>query len=628
MKRNIPLVLLFLITNYCLSQEIWDFPASEINQGAYKITDTIYMSPTGSDSNSGTIDQPVATFQKALALLPFGKPGINGGHAYGLVRLLEGIYIVDSGLQQYNNQYAKNNTFKNVSVEGIGNVIVTGTNEKLASGHMIKLLGSHVFIKNLTLKKGAIHGVFINAEHVIEDVLVENVVVDSVKSFSMLCVNAKNIRVRNSKFLRGSRIMNDSLVSGPDCQWPSGLKFLECQYVQAFRNEVAYTRGEGLNFHNSQYGLAYDNLLHDNPSNVYCDNSARIIIRNNLIYSTPGFETYWKTCPADPVDPDGSTGVLLANEGSCGGQSVFYGNCNTNCPFSGKVFPQIDSIFIWNNIFLNNGKPLSIWQGNTAPLGGPNCVRNVFFEHNTVAGLVGKDKSAKASSIYAYFASPYNQITGIGFATAQNIQVRANLFLLPKVYSNADLIDIRLHNTFPVPFDIHFEDNLTNLYDERLEGNNTLREDMPTKISLHQDSFLYSLTPCSDNNPLLIHKVALNERTPYDYRYDTRTINSANAGALNFFEFCTLNIDYKKRKVNIPFKVYPNPVSTKLNIQYLGLDHSHYTLKLYNMNGVLIQEEAIQYPNKMIDISKLENGLYFLELHHKQEITILKFIKL
>lgn len=626
LKKTLPILFFFCISWIVKAQEIWDFPSSQINQGDYKITDTIYMSPNGNDSQLGSIDQPVATFNKALELLPFGTSGVKGGNAYGLIRLLEGTYELESGFQQPFGQYKKGNTYKHVSIEGVGEVFLKGKGNELIEGHIIRMLGSHVFVRNLHVSHGAIHGVFVNADHLIQDVLIDNVVVDSVSSFSMLATNVHNIRVRNSKFLRGSRIKNDSLLPGPECQWPSGLKFLECKYIEAYNNEVAYTRGEGLNFHNSQYGIAYGNKLYDNPTNLYCDNSARIIIRNNLIYSTPGNETYWKTCPADPVDPDGSTGILLANEGSCGAQSVFYGNCNTNCPFSGKVFPQIDSIFIWNNFLINNGKALSIWQGNTSPLGGTNCVRNVFFEHNTVAGLVGKDKSSPIAPIYSYFASVYNTITGLGYATAENIQVRANLFLMPEEYTNVDLVNIKLHNTFPVPYDITFEENLTNLDDPRLGDSKSVVENTSFMTTTHEDSLDYYFKPCSDN-ALLIKKVELNDRTPYDYYYDMRTSFSANAGAVNYWEFCSLGYEIHSDKAENPFIVFPNPGTDRINIEYLPHVDMEHLVKIFDVNGRLLGSYTFHNAKEVIDISHLSSGMYFIQIRSKLNKEVLKFIK-
>ena len=160
--------LSLLHLNQVYGQEIWDFPVIEVAEGEYLITDTIYMAPDGNDSNSGSFDSPVASFGKAISLLPFGEAGVNGGHAYGLIMLHSGVYQVTAGFQQNPNQYESNGTFKNVSIEGIGNVTVQGgkTNyESLADGHMIHLIGSHIYIRNVKLKFAKLHGILLAASH-------------------------------------------------------------------------------------------------------------------------------------------------------------------------------------------------------------------------------------------------------------------------------------------------------------------------------------------------------------------------------------------------------------------------------------------------------------------------------
>jgi hypothetical protein len=109
----------------------------------FRITDTVYMAVDGDDDNPGTRGLPVASFAKALDLLPFGGP--NGEEqGYCLIRLLPGDYVVENGFGQGNNQWVRNGRYKNVSVEGIGEVVVRGTPGRPANGHMLLLRGDHI----------------------------------------------------------------------------------------------------------------------------------------------------------------------------------------------------------------------------------------------------------------------------------------------------------------------------------------------------------------------------------------------------------------------------------------------------------------------------------------------------
>ena len=616
------------------AQEIWNFPDPIINQGSYTISDTIYMSPDGDDANTGGPNDPVASFAKALQLLPYGERGINDGHAYGLVILKAGVYHVESGLQQSAAQYEQDGTYKNISIEGQGEVFIQGrpnSYESLANGHMIHLRGSHIYIRNLNLKFAKLHGILLASSETMTDILIEDVTVDSMGEFSMLTSNVENIVVRNSRFLRGSRIFNDSLVTGPNCKWPSGLKFYGSKFIKAYNNEVAYTRGEGLNFHNSEYGLAYNNRLHDNPTNIYCDNSARIILRSNFVFNTPGNTKYWKTCPGNPGESFGGNGVLIANEGACDIGGPIYQNCKTVCPLLGKEYRQIDSVFIYNNLFVNTTSALNLWQGITQPIGGPNCVQNVFFEHNTVVGMTGGPLDRHAPSINAYFPNAYKTITGFGYAVARNIHIRSNIISVPfEEFSRTDISSVVLHQTFPVPFDFNFENNLVNQDDEWLDNSDEIVNSIIQKVDLNSDSLLFYLLPCPSNEDLQ-KKVEAPGYITSDFRALPRLQESTNVGALEYDQQCSLiNSTYKEvdKGLKAQWTIFPNPGNHTINIKSSYPASGEMTVQFYNSFGQLINFDKIKLIAGcgQVSVRDLAPGFYTLKLYHANHVVKKKYL--
>ncbi|MDV7392599.1 hypothetical protein RZS08_14630, partial [Arthrospira platensis SPKY1] len=150
-------------------------------------------------------------------------------------------------------------------------------------------------------------------------------------------------------------------------------------------------------------GEAFDNVIHDNGTNIYNDNSKNLIIRNNFIYNTPGAEAFWRTCPADthPILPP--AGMLIANEGACPeGQAPVFQDCATNCFVTGDLFPNVDSVFIFNNIFQNVGSVILFWEGVTSIL-GINCIRNVFVYHNTCLSALGDEGAANSRGLIDFY---------------------------------------------------------------------------------------------------------------------------------------------------------------------------------------------------------------------------------
>lgn len=617
------------LINPSQAQTHWEFPIPTVDTGPYAITDTVYMSPTGDDNNPGTQNQPVATFQKALQLLPFGTAGVNGGHAYGLIRLLPGRYVVSNGMEQSPTQYQQGNTFKNVSVEGIGDVTVGGTRDSFAAGHLIRLRGSHIFIKNLKLRFGQIHGVYLSDQTPpIDNVLIDGVEVDSVKNFGMLIRHVDTVLVRNSKSLYSSRPGTDTLTSG--CQWPSGLKFYGCSWATIHDSEVAYSRGEGLNFHNSEYGLAYDNDLHDNPTNLYCDNSARIVIRNNFNYATPGHDIYWRTCPADTNPQYGSKGILLANEGACSVGGPVYQNCASNCTFEGRIFPHIDSIFIYNNFFINTTPALNMWQGTTNILGEHNCVRNVFFHHNTVVGVIGDAAAGNSAMIYGFFPNFYNTVLNQGFAIGENINLYGNIVSYDvDQYPGIQPIRIVRHNTIPVPFELKVAHNRWVEPDDEQTATDVVDTTLPSAVDPILDSILVHLQPCMDDHPNLV------QSAPYsfledDYLERPRGFVETNVGALEYQMDCTSVGIRDNRDFVLGFKVSPNPGQNLLSIQWNWPVEQNTKVSVVDMTGRVALTTSLPAHENLwnLDVTSLASGLYIVMIQRSgQNPKIQRWVK-
>lgn len=78
-------------------------------------------------------------------------------------------------------------------------------------------------------------------------------------------------------------------------------------------------------------------------------------------------------------------------------------------------------------------------------------------------------------------------------------------------------------------------------------------------------------------------------------------------------------------------KVYPNPVTSHLSLQYQGLDDAAFTtIQLLNAQGVLIttiQAGNVQNGNQAIDVSRLAPGIYIIIVRNGNNIFREKIIK-
>jgi Zn-dependent metalloprotease/chitodextrinase len=86
-------------------------------------------------------------------------------------------------------------------------------------------------------------------------------------------------------------------------------------------------------------------------------------------------------------------------------------------------------------------------------------------------------------------------------------------------------------------------------------------------------------------------------------------------------------IDFNAQRLSFKgIKVYPNPTSTILNIEANHLDESA-TIRIINMSGAVQLEMTGNKAVQGINVSKLQTGMYIIQLQTKKEILQKTFIK-
>lgn len=605
----------------------WEIPEPELGAGNYSISDTIYMSPTGDDSAPGTAEAPVKSFDVALDLLPFGVEGVNGGHSYGLIMFYPGHYFPDNGFRQSVSRWKQGNTYKNVSVEGIGEVRLGGTPTNFSEGHLLLLLGDHIYVKNLDMAYCDGIGLLLNRnpddgrQH---NVLIDGVRVDSAASFSMLLRNVDTITIRNSGSFHASR-PGSELLAFP-CSWPSGIKFFACSQARIHDSEIAFTRGEGLNFHNSFLGEAFDNRIHDNPTNIYNDNSAKLSLHHNLIYNqAEESDDFWRTCPADTNPTWAGAGLLIANEGACDrGNFPVFEQCQTRCSLPDEIYSNVDSVFVFNNVMQNVGSAFRFWQGVTDIPGG-NCIRNVWVFNNTILGITG-DAEGRNGSVVSFFFPSYNILLDNFYGYMENVEIHGNVFAYDPE-SGVDLKAVRsvFHDFHPRPGGFTFSQNVW-VEDHSFVNDGIVRPNLPTEAPLFFDAE-NALFPC-DARPEWIHSVTsiLPELLTDDFLRRSRSESGTNAGALEYMENCSLN-SAESLVQDRPFAIFPNPckLGESLSIQS-NSGEGPYQYQLFRIDGVHCGAGQLTIGGQIPISSDLQSGIYYFLLRGKKTVKTQKLL--
>ena len=196
----------------------------------------VYMSPTGSDTNSGDSLNPVFSFSQALDLL-ISATSTETGEVYTEVALQPGTYT--QALVQPVSAYQLATKNLNVSVRGLWGVMINGsglTNLNPGSG-MVHLLGSHIYVNNINILNSPANGIRFgyNSNNTVinsSDVLIQNVYVTQTLGHGILAgigavdnTNPTALVPKASGFLIDHCYVTEAVnYNTPQPQWGSAIK--------------------------------------------------------------------------------------------------------------------------------------------------------------------------------------------------------------------------------------------------------------------------------------------------------------------------------------------------------------------------------------------------------------------
>ncbi len=75
------------------------------------------------------------------------------------------------------------------------------------------------------------------------------------------------------------------------------------------------------------------------------------------------------------------------------------------------------------------------------------------------------------------------------------------------------------------------------------------------------------------------------------------------------------------------FTIYPNPVMEKLYFVFPENGNNQINVTLYNVLGSLVLEETVQASKNFLDLSRLRNGVYILNINTENKTQTLKIVK-
>ncbi len=112
------------------------------------------------------------------------------------------------------------------------------------------------------------------------------------------------------------------------------------------------------------------------------------------------------------------------------------------------------------------------------------------------------------------------------------------------------------------------------------------------------------------------------------YNTYSGTTGSVAQGVQQPYEISVVTAVENTESITLGYKVYPNPTSGVLILTAKLSDTGNSRFRLYDLNGILLQDMLIESDLTEIDVQFLSPGIYFLSvIQDNQEVKVFKIIK-
>lgn len=348
-----------MIYRIILLLSILSIPGSCVSARTYDSAG-YYVSPTGADTNPGTLPQPWKTLTFAVGQIHAGDTLYIRGGTYS-----EQFYVSNKGTQT-DPIVITNYNGEEVIIDGKS---MTLPDPHKMGGTLIGVSGDWVIVKNITIAYSGGMGIAVTGSH---DVLDNLYVHHSLSSGAILFGNyavAQNIRVWSNSMQN---------VGGKSSVWSSGISCARYpDYCTIRKSTVWGNWGEGISTFETLHTTIEDNIAYDNQENIYISDTKYTLVQRNLVYCTPGnpIDVYYPTQEGISIGDELGVPIPLGPQG--------------------KRYPSSD------NTFLNN---LAMGCNNNLAA-GKSAITNNLFAYNTFVNATGTRREPSSIIFFGSTAS-------------------------------------------------------------------------------------------------------------------------------------------------------------------------------------------------------------------------------
>jgi len=108
----------------------------------------------------------------------------------------------------------------------------------------------------------------------------------------------------------------------------------------------------------------------------------------------------------------------------------------------------------------------------------------------------------------------------------------------------------------------------------------------------------------------------------------TGTNGSVTQGVQQPYEISIVTAIENTEGITLEYKVYPNPTRGLITLTIKPYDNENLRYRLYDLNGILLQDKKIESEETEISMQNLSSAIYFLKvIKENKEIKIFKIVK-
>lgn len=112
------------------------------------------------------------------------------------------------------------------------------------------------------------------------------------------------------------------------------------------------------------------------------------------------------------------------------------------------------------------------------------------------------------------------------------------------------------------------------------------------------------------------------------YQTISGTSGSVAQGVQQPYEISVVTVIENTEGIILEYKVYPNPTSGQIVLTIKPFDGENFRYRIYDLNGILLQDKKIESDETEISIGNLSSSVYFLNvLINNMDVKTFRIIK-